>query len=121
VEGVFVSEYLPKEVREGLEQARKRDLRKRSRLRVHVGDKIYPIIRFWDDGMALDADEVRHLRGLVDIYDGSRHLYQSLIVASDVEAGELICVMKRSTAAADHAPRDYAVDDDAPVALIPKR
>lgn len=113
-----MSEYLPKEVRAGLEEARKRDLRRRSRLRVLVGDDVYPILRFWDDGFTLDADQVAHLRGLVDIYDGSRHLYQSLIVASDVSEGELVCVMKRSTAALDRAPLDFARDESAPIALI---
>ena len=115
-----MSDFLPKEVRAGLEEARKRDLRKRSRLRVLVGDEVYPILRFWEDGFALDADQVAHLRGLVDIYDGSRHLWQSLIIASEVEAGELICVMKRSTAAAERAPLDYVRDENAPVGYLPK-
>lgn len=115
-----MTDFLPKEVLAGLEEARKRSIRERSRLRVRVGDEIYPIIRFWDDGFALDADQVAHLRGLVDIYDGTRHLWQSLIVASEVEAGELICVMKRSTAALDRAPLDYARDENAPVGYLPR-
>ncbi|MCV2866844.1 hypothetical protein [Defluviimonas sp. WL0075] len=115
-----MTDFLPKEVLAGLEEARKRSIRERSRLRVRVGTEIYPIIRFWDDGFALDADQVAHLRGLVDIYDGTRHLWQSLIVASEVEAGELICVMKRSTAALDRAPLDYARDENAPVGYLPR-
>lgn len=113
-----MSEFLSKEVRAGLEEARKRDLKRRSRLRVMAGDDIYPILRFWEDGFSLDADQVTHLRGLVDIYDGARHLYQSLIVASDVAEGELICVMKRSTAALEKAPLDFDRDENAPIALI---
>ena len=46
-------EFLPKDVREGLEAARKKDLKRRSRLRVQVGDAVYPILRFWDDGLSL--------------------------------------------------------------------
>jgi hypothetical protein len=115
-----MSEFLPKDVRAGLEEARKRDIRKRSRLRVMADDKVFPILRFWDDGFSLDADDVAHLRGLVDIFDGARHLYQSLIIASDVQGGELICTMKRSTVAADRPPLDFARDEFAPVALIPK-
>ena len=115
-----MSEFLPKEVREGLEEARKRDLRRKSRLRVLAGEEIYPILRFWDEGFALDAGQVQHLRGLVDIFDGIRHLYQCLIVASDVEAGELICVMKRSTAALDKAPLDFVRDENAPIAMLPR-
>ena len=116
-----MTDFLPREVRAGLEEARKRDLMKRSRLRVMVGDEVYPILRFWEDGFALDADQVAQLRGLVDIYDGSRHLWQSLIIASEVEAGELICMMKRSTAALDRAPIDYVRDDNAPVGYLPRQ
>ncbi|GAB4382185.1 hypothetical protein [Albidovulum sp.] len=114
-----MTDFLPKEVRAGLEEARKRDLRKRARLRVQAGDEVYPILRFWESGFALDAERVQHLRGLVDIYDGARHLYQSLIVASDVEAGELICTMKRSTMAHDSVPLDYERDEDAPAGYLP--
>ena len=111
-------EFLPKEVREGLELARKRDLRKKSRLRVHVGDDVYPVLRFWENGFALDIEDAPHLRGLVDIYDGGKHLYQCLIVASDEENGEMQYEFKRSTAAVDKAPLDFYRDENAPIALL---
>ena len=114
----MIPEFLPKEVREGLERARKADLRKNSRLRVHVGDEVYPVLRFWESGFALDAEDAPHLRGLVDIYEGSRHLYQALIVTSSEEAGELHFEFKRNTAATDRAPLDYHRPDDAPIALL---
>lgn len=113
-----MSEFLPKEVREGLEQARKRDLRKRSRLRVHVGDDVFPVLRFWDGGFALDAETAPKLRGLVDLYDGGRHLYQCLIIASDEEQGEMVYEFKRNTAAVDKAPLDFYRDENAPIALL---
>ncbi|MGB3316194.1 MAG: hypothetical protein WBB85_17465 [Albidovulum sp.] len=115
-----MNDILPKEVRAGLEEARKRDLKRRSRLRVMAGDDVYPILKFWETGFALDADQVQQLRGLVDIYDGARHLYQSLIIASDVEDGELICTMKRSTMAHDTVPLDYVREDDAPRGYLPR-
>lgn len=115
-----MTDFLPKDVQEGLDAARKRDLRRRSRLRVLAGEEVWPILRFWGTGFSLDADQVQHIRGLVDIYDGTRHLYQSLIVASAIEAGELICTMKRSTAAHDTAPLDYARDEDAPAGYLPR-
>lgn len=116
-----MTDFLPKEVREGLEEARRRDLRRRSRLRVLVGDEVYPVLRYWEEGFSLDADQVTSLRGLVDLYDGSRHLYQCLIIASEVAEGELICVMKRATAALDRAPLDYVRDENAPVGYLPRR
>ncbi|WP_102222828.1 hypothetical protein [Acidimangrovimonas sediminis] len=114
-------EHLPVEVRQGLEMARKREARKRSRLRVHVGETVYPVLRLWESGFALDAETDPHLRGLVDIYDGSRHLYQALIVASNTEAGEVVCDFKRATPALDRAPLDFVRPDDAPSGLLPKR
>lgn len=113
-----MSDFLPKEVREGLELARKRDLVKKSRLRVRVGDDVFPVLRFWESGFSLDAETVPQLRGLVDIYDGTRHLYQCLIVASDAEGGETVCEFKRNTLAVDKAPLDFARDKHAPVALL---
>lgn len=113
-----MSEFLPKEVREGLEMARKAALRKKSRLRIRAGEETYPVLRFWSKGFALDADTAPHLRGLVDVYDGTRHLYRALIVASSQEGGELVFEFKRNTAATDKPARDFYVAPDAPVGLL---
>ena len=113
-----MSEFLPKEVREGLEQARKHKLRKKSRLRVQAGGQTFTILRYWDEGFALDADEAPHLRGLVDVFDGARHLSQCLIMASDEEAGEMVFEFKRATPHSEKAPLDYERAEDAPMALI---
>ncbi|SMX30791.1 hypothetical protein [Actibacterium lipolyticum] len=115
-----MSEFLPKEVREGLEKARKAALRRKNRLRVRAGEDMYPVLRFWSGGFALDAETAPHLRGLVDVFDGSRHLYQALIMASSEEGGELIFEFKRNTAAVDKAPLDFVRDKDAPIALLPR-
>ena len=113
-----MSDFLPKEVREGLELARKRALQKKSRLRVHTDDEVYPVLRFWEDGFSLDAEDAPHLRGLVDLYDGARHLYQCLIVASSEEAGEMVYEFKWHTEAVDKPPLDFYRDENAPVALL---
>lgn len=115
-----MSEYLPKEVRAGLELARKAELRGKSRIRVRVGDQTFTILRHWHDGFALDAEEAPHLRGLVDVYDGATHLARCLIVASSEEGGEMIYEYKRATAAVDTPPLDYLRDENAPVGLIGK-
>jgi hypothetical protein len=119
-EGCQVLEFLPPEIREGLDAARRRDLRARSRLRIHVDDAVYPVLRSWTGGFALEAEHAPHLRGLVDLYDGSRHMMQCLIVASSVEGGEVICDFKRATPITDHAALDYLRDINAPVAYLPK-
>ena len=113
-------EFLPKEVREGLEAARRRDRSRKSRLRVQLGEAVFPVLRLWGDGFALDAARAPRLRGLVDVYDGSRHLCQCLIVASTIENGELICDFKRSTRAEDRPPLDFWRDENAPSGYLTK-
>ena len=113
-------EFLSKELRDGFDLARKRQNARKSRLRVQIGAEVYPILRLWDDGLAMSADQLPHLRGLVDIYDGARHLSQCLIVASTVENGQLICNFKRSTQVTDIPPLDFWRDENAPVAFLPK-
>ena len=58
------------------------------------------------------------MRGLVDIYDGSIHMYQCLIVASEEEGGEMRYEFKRNTRAVQSAPLDFERSENAPVALI---
>ena len=45
-----MSEFLPKEVRDGLELARKHRLRKKSRLKVKAGEQTFTILRYWEEG-----------------------------------------------------------------------
>ncbi|QDC11106.1 hypothetical protein FHY55_18525 [Oceanicola sp. D3] len=116
-----MSDFLPQSVREGLEAARRDAERRKSRLRVRDGDESYPVLRFWSKGFALAAEPAPNLRGLVDLFEGERHLYQCLIVTSREEAGERIFEFKRNTAAADSAPLDFARAKDAPVGLIESR
>lgn len=110
--------FLPKEVAEGLEAARKQALRKNSRLRVQAGTDIFTVLKYWDSGFAVDLQDAPQLRGLVDLYDGSRHLYQCLIVASEEEGDEMRYEFKRNTPAVDSAPLDFERDANKPVALI---
>lgn len=109
---------LPNEVLEGLLTARKCNLGRKNRLRVHADNKVYPILWFWKDGFSIDAQAAPHLRGFVDIYDGARHLYQCLVVCSSVERGERIYEFKRQTPAVTKPPVDFARDENAPVGLL---
>jgi len=110
---------LPEEVRLGLRAARTRNLRRRSRWRLHAGDEIYPILRLWKGGFALEAAVAPHVRGFVDIYDGSRHLYQCLVVCSALDGDERVYEFKRQTAVVRTAPLDFYRDENAPLALLP--
>lgn len=99
-------EFLPPELQDGLRHALTRKQR-HSRLHVRLNDTVFPILAMADGSIALDAEKTPRLRGNVDIYDGSRHIMQALIVASQIEDGRLICTFKRSTVVRDSQPLDY--------------
>lgn len=111
-------EFMSKEVREGLELARKAQVAKKSRLRVQIGDDVYPILRFSEKSFSIDAEDAPHMRGLVDIFDGARHLYQALIMATSFDGHAMVYEFKRNTLASDKAPLDFERDETAPAALI---
>jgi hypothetical protein len=113
-------EYYPKDLTKALWAAGRDRQRKRSRLRVQFGEASYPVLRMWHDGLALDATTAPHLRGLVDVYDGANHIFHCLIIASTMDGDELICEFKHATRVRDRAALDYARDETAPVALLPK-
>ncbi|MEP3686118.1 MAG: hypothetical protein ABJN05_03335 [Sulfitobacter dubius] len=113
-----MEEFLTKEIRAGLDAARMESLRKGSRLRLEVGGDVYRVLRMWKTGFSVDAEDAPKLRGLVDLYDGSLHLFQCLIVASEEDAGEMRYEFKRATAVADRPPLDFERAADAPLGLI---
>lgn len=113
-----MSTYLPNEVQAGLDAARKAALKSSSRLRVEVGDETYTVLRAWEGGFALDAENRPHLRGHVALYDGARLLWHGLIIASVEESGEICCDYKRISEVHDTQPLDFERAADAPVALI---
>jgi hypothetical protein len=115
-----MSTYMSKEVREGLRAAQLAALKKTTRLRVLVGDEFHPVLRMWKDGFTVEEESAPVMRGLVDIYDGTQHIYQCLIVAAEADAGEMCYEFKRSTTALDKAPLDFYRDPEAPVGLLPK-
>jgi hypothetical protein len=119
VEGRPMSDYLPQSIREELAAAQKSARRNRATRMVRVGAATYPIIEMTDRGFSVDAEDAPRLRGLVDIYDGPRHLYRALIVASD-QAGDLMRYeFKRNTAVATQAPVDFETVTDRPAGLLP--
>ncbi len=115
-----MTEHIAESLRLALHQARIAALRKSSKLCVHDGDRVHPVLRLWEDGFSLAAKTAPILRGHVDLYDGSRHLYQCLVVASRVEEDERVYEFKWHTRVADQAPVDFARDDsEVPRVLIP--
>lgn len=114
-------EYLPKEIADGLAAARLKAATKKTRLRVQSGEDMIPLVRLTSTHFAIERELAPRLRGLVDIYDGARHLYQALVVATSFDGDAVVFEFKRNTATADGPARDFAPEDNAPVALIPSR
>lgn len=111
-------DFLPKDVRAGLEAARKRDLKRQSRLRVKAGDDLFRVLKLKENGFVLEADQAPQLRGLVDLYDGAKHVSQCLIIATQEEEGGMFYEFKRETPAIDTPPLDFYQEEFAPVALV---
>ena len=115
-----MSTFLPKDVQAGLDAARRKSWKKSHRLRVQAGDEIYQVVQAWDDGFSLEASVAHHLRGRVDLYDGTKLLSQCLIVASEEDGDLLRFEYKRMTEATGEQPLDFERAANAPVALIAK-
>ncbi|MDV4146207.1 MULTISPECIES: hypothetical protein [Shimia] len=113
-----MSTWVPKEVQAGLDAARKKSLRKSSKMRVEADGQSFRVLKYRENGFTLDIEDAPHLRGLVDLYDGGRHVYQCLIVASEEDGDVMHYEFKRSTVAEDKPPADYFKGENQPTALI---
>lgn len=103
-------EFLPEDIRRGLQAAQTRAQRKSSRLSVHMGDAAYPILRLSETGFVVESGRVPVLRGFVDIYNGPRHILQALVIGVEDQDGERSYEFKRETAVHSAPVRDYADD-----------
>ena len=109
---------LSSEIQDGLDAARIEKLRKSSRLKIVADGQEHKVLRQWATGFSMEAETAPQLRGLVDLYDGSVHLCQCLIVATDQDGGEMRFEFKRATKVADKPALDFEKSADAPVGLI---
>ena len=116
--GGFMTTFLSKELHDDLTRAQKDKKVKKSRLRVEFDGALVPVLKLWDNGFSMDIEHAPQLRGLVDIFDGSRHLSQCLIIASTEESGEIHFEFKRSTDVTDTPALDFVLPKDKPVALL---
>ena len=112
--------FLSKEIQDGLAKARKKAQRKSHRLRVIAGERSIRILRLEDQGFSVASEDEPPLRGLVDIYDGGRHLWQCLIVAASQEGEETRYEFKRQTTTQGAPAPDFVRAKDAPAGLLPR-
>ena len=112
--------YLSQEVLEGMRAAARADRARKGRICVHSGEAVHKVLRLWRTGFAIAPSATPPLRGLVDLYDGTRHLSTCLIVASEYDGAEMIYEFKRNTAAVERSALDFARDGVVAAGLIPK-
>lgn len=106
-------EFLPQNVKDGLDAVERPAADGRSRMRIKVGGLTFNILRTSVKGFAVKASAVQHLRGQVDLYEGTRHVGRCLIVASGLDGDEMLYEFKRNTPVSDCAPLDFAAEDTA--------
>lgn len=110
--------FVSKEVAAGLEAARKKALTKKTKLCIHQDGETIRVLKLWDDGFAVNLARAPELRGLVDLYDGMRHLYQCLIITAQEVDGEMHYEFKRNSAAQEKPPLDFAPRKQTPVGYL---
>ena len=110
--------FLSKEVQQDLNEARSKHKRKKARYRVQFDGSTYPVLKLWDTGFSVGSEAAPHMRGLIDLFEGSNHFSRCLIIAAAEQDGEVKFEFKRSTPPADKAALDFARRPSAPVALL---
>jgi len=65
-----------------------------SQLRVEAGGVHYAVLRRWATGFAVVADAAPKLSGIVDLYDGKKHLRQCVVTRREEAGAEVIFTVK---------------------------
>ncbi len=85
---------------------------------VRTVDGAFPVLKLWRDGFTVAEADAPRLRGHVDILSGDDRIARCLIVFAKAEFGIATYEFKRRTDDAAPGPVDYAIDENAPVALL---
>lgn len=110
--------FLPKDIQAGLDEARRANMRKASRVRIDLNGRLIKVLRMWKTGFAVAQEDAPNLRGLIDLYDGPDLMFKCLIISKEEQDGELHYRFKRATPAMDHAGPEGDATSDAPVGLV---
>ncbi|MGB0497359.1 MAG: hypothetical protein ACPGID_03385 [Rubricella sp.] len=107
--------HLPREVLDGIARARKKGTP--GRLAVHVDGEVYRVVSLSETELVL-AEDAPHIRGLVHLYDGPRHLADCLIYrAGNAEQGNRY-EFKRRTDVSGGQPVDFEKNGEGPAGLL---
>ncbi|SEM97582.1 hypothetical protein SAMN04488012_11044 [Palleronia salina] len=108
-----MSAYLPEDLAPEQIIGRARLIARQRRLSVVSNGRRIPVLHLWKGGFAVAPDMARHLRGLVELYEGEKLLGWCLVSSGTIEADAHRFDFKRFTACAENAPVDF-------VRILPK-
>jgi hypothetical protein len=77
-------------------------------LTLECGARRYPIVAFSADSCLIEVPDGRVPRGVVDVWDGERHVAHALIVLAAPEWPYQRCFFKRRTLPRADPPPDFA-------------
>ncbi len=103
-----MSTHLPPEVLAGLRKAQLASKKSKARWRVRVDDQVFPILEMSQSEFAMASEATPALRGLVDIYDGSRYVSQCLIMHAREEDDMRVYEFKWNTEVRRTPALDFA-------------
>ena len=109
-------EHLQSEISDALHAAKPRRAAKVYSVKTEDGS--FPVLKLWRDGFEVAETDAPQLRGHVDLVSGEEHIARCLIVFAKAEFGVATYEFKRRTDDGAPSPVDYAVAEDAPVALL---
>ena len=110
--------YLPPELLGDVGDALQARSTRRNRLRVTAQGRTFQVLRMDDSGFWILAEGAPQLRGLVDLHEGSRHIVQALVIASEEEAGTMRYEYKRATVPSDRPADDFERPDEGPAGFL---
>lgn len=96
-------------------------VQKRPKHRLHLrdGDTTIRIEDMWKNGFSTPITATLPRHGFIDLFDGAKHLFHALVVASGEDKEHRYFEFKITRDAALGLPRDFEAEAPRPVALIP--
>ena len=97
---------------------RRRNGVSRPRLRLKSAGRTIDVVEAWADGFSIDSNGPQPQRGIVDLFDGARHIRHGLIYQTGADEAHVTFAFKSAHDPRMAQPCDFARAEDGPVALI---
>ncbi|MFQ3355549.1 MAG: hypothetical protein ACI8Y9_001289 [Paracoccaceae bacterium] len=111
--------YLPKNLLEELGISLRKKPKHEPVMTVLFNNKHYPIVNFSKESFSILGSHEVKLRGLVDIHSNDEHVYQALIVASEINHDLIVFNFKRNTFIQSGPALDFEIQESVVAGLLP--